>query len=510
METELKLLLPADWAPRLREHPLLLANATATPQTRNYQDRYFDTPQRDFLRCGAGLRVRAVDGKFLQTLKAGGTVEGALHQRHEWEAGLASALPELAILREQVGHASPWSRLLRLPAAESALAPVFGVDMQRTSILLQLPQGAVIDCAIDVGQLRCGALSEPLCEVELELQAGAAVDLFDFALALLADVPLRIGALSKAERGYALAGAHAAGPVKARPLALRKRRSAEQAFGAIAANCLQQVQANAHGVGRPGEPEFVHQMRVGLRRLRSALKIHRGLLQLPAGLAAELDWLVEQLAPARDLDVLVQSTLPSALHGMRAVVDVKALCDAAQAQADAARAAAAAAIGSERYTRLMLQLARWVHGRGWRDEQVAGVAARLALPVTMLARRVLRSAHARLARRARKLKGGSADDQHRVRIAAKQLRYACEFYSSLYRRKRIKPYIAALADLQDELGAANDAAVAQRLLAQLPMAQGEAQALADRVGDWLARHGGRRQRSVRRAWKELAARRHPA
>ena len=40
--------------------------------------------------------------------------------------------------------------------------------------------------------------------IELELKQGDPLALFDFASALLRDIPLRIGVQSKAQRGYTL------------------------------------------------------------------------------------------------------------------------------------------------------------------------------------------------------------------------------------------------------------------------------------------------------------------
>lgn len=98
--------------------------------------------------------------------------------------------------------------------------------------------------------------------------------------------------------------------VHAPPLRLHQRMSAEQALRRIAANCCEQIAANQPAVARANTPEALHQMRVGLRRLGSLLRLYRPVLTLPNTLQQELDWLQDKLGPARDWNVLAMATLP--------------------------------------------------------------------------------------------------------------------------------------------------------------------------------------------------------
>ncbi len=501
MEIELKLLLAPEDAGRLRQHPLL--QGALARRERSLRDIYFDTPRRDLLLARAGLRVRDANGVLQQAIKAGGTAEGGLHSRHEWETPLATPEPDLAALLPLAGRHKPWNKVLRRPGLAQALAPLFSIAFLRTEVLLRLPQGGDVECAIDVGKIECGDETVPVCELELELVDGAPSVLFDLALALQADIPMRICTMSKAERGFALLEPALQPAAKAEPLALGKRISAEQAFCAIAANCMQQVQANAPGVGQRDDTESLHQMRVGLRRLASALRLYRGLLALPPALQGEFDWLDEALGPARDMDVLTGVTLPAAAHALRGVADTAPLCEAALAEARTLRASAAATIDSARYTTLMLALSRWLHGRGWRDNAPLQAKAQLAMPVAMFARKAIGAAHAGLRRRARAARAGGPEARHRMRIAAKRLRYASEFFGSLYKDKRVRPFIGALAALQDVLGRANDALVAQALLAQLGQRHTGISAEAAMLSVWIGRQAG--QVRPGKAWKRFAA-----
>jgi CHAD domain-containing protein len=99
-----------------------------------------------------------------------------------------------------------------------------------------------------------------------------------------------------------------------------------------------------------------------------------------------------------------------------------------------------------------------------------------------------------------------AAERHRVRIDAKKLRYAAEFFAALYPPKRVRRYVDTLEDLQDILGALNDAAVADRLLEE---AAAGPEPIAPRVEGlvrgWMAATAGHELARYRRAWREFEA-----
>ncbi|MCC7596663.1 CYTH and CHAD domain-containing protein [Janthinobacterium sp. FW305-129] len=473
MEIELKLLLAPQDAPRLRAHPLLAQTAQGAPQVLQMHDIYVDTPDLQLCRHHAGLRVRQVDGHWVQTLKAGGTVNGGLHSRHEWEGDVPGPQPDLAALESAIGRKQPVRALLRQDAVRDGLQPVFTTRIERTVWQLRTPQGDQIECVLDQGVIDSGtdgaARSVPVSEVELELKQGQASSLFDVALALLQDVPLQLGHMSKAERGYRLAVPQPLQAVKAQPLALDAAMSVEQVFLAIAGNCLEQVSGNQDGVAAGEDVESVHQMRVGLRRLRSALGMFKSLLVLPDALKGELDWLGGALGEARDWDVLAGNTLAQ-LDG-EAQADAAALAQAAHAQARLKHQQAAQAVTSARYTACMLGVQRWLQARAWRDGCSMRQLRRLDARVSPFARATLRKDQRRLMKRGKRLLHATPQQRHQVRIAAKKTRYATEFFASLFAGRAVKPYVGRLSALQDELGWLNDVQVADRLLQQLPEVQ---------------------------------------
>ncbi len=292
--------------------------------------------------------------------------------------------------------------------------------------------------------------------------------------------------------------------VKATPLKLNKRMRVEHAFEVIVRSCIDQIHANHGGVARFGAMESLHQMRVGLRRLRAALALFEATLPGPPGIAGELDWLMDQLSAARDWDVLLASTLPQV---QKAMPDAQVLDDvrqAAQGKLQLAYAQAGNAVGSPRYQELMRTLEQWVAARGWREALTTKRRARLKMRARDLARAILEQEQQRLLKRGAKLQGASAEQRHRVRIAAKRARYAAEFFTSLYPKRQVRPYVAALAALQEHLGSMNDGAVADRLVRALADADAGVREGAALLRGYLSASGKQGLPLVRKAWKTLA------
>ncbi len=467
MEVELKLLVDPEDAAALQQHRLLKQYATSAPHEQMMSDTYFDTPDLHIRRCDAVLRVRRVDNNdWVQTMKGADHPHGGLHCRQEWASRVSGPVPNLAVLSDVVDAKTPWSRLLRSPVVEDRLAPIFKTEVKRTVWELRLPQGDEVECILDQGNVEHDNQTVPISEIELELKSGDPVHLFDFALALQQDIPLHIGQLSKADRGYALLTPPAPLAVKAARLDLSPKMTIDQVFQAIAFNCITQIQANEAGVAAQHDVESLHQMRVGLRRLHSAFTLFRDVLQPPETLQSELDWLATELGAARDWDVLVGATLPSVATVAPDETGLAELQRLAQVRAQEQHNAAAVAIQSPRYTRLILNLTRWIQGRGWCDTLTPADQARLTARIPKFARNMLIDNQNRLLKRARQLRGANPVALHRIRIAAKKARYATEFFQSLYPKKKVRPYVAALSVLQDEFGWRNDASVAEGLLKQ--------------------------------------------
>lgn len=282
---------------------------------------------------------------------------------------------------------------------------------------------------------------------------------------------------------------------------------ARKEFLHIVRNGLDQVLANEACVLAGQDPEGVHQMRVALRRLRSALSLFDSVIT--ASDAGELNeglrWLAGQLGPARDWDVLTGAFLRPFADDR----DAAGLGPLVEAAADARRAAwarAVEAIRSPRYTTLLLFLGGWLEeGRWYGADDSTGTAAMPALldrPLMELAGAWLSGRHRKVRRRGRHLRRLDAPDRHRLRIAVKKLRYATEFFRGLYPAAATRPYLGALETLQAVLGELQDIEVARHLVATL--AEGTDARTRDAAKGfrrWLDERGRHRLDELPEAWR---------
>lgn len=228
------------------------------------------------------------------------------------------------------------------------------------------------------------------------------------------------------------------------------------------AEALAQVQANVEGILSAGDPEFVHQFRVGARRLRAFLRGYRKALEpaLEDRMRPELAWITAVSGEVRDLDVLAATTLPALARAGAGPAGDRFVRRLALRRA-AALHGLRKALASKRHAAMLRAFARWLQSPA-ADARPEG--------------RDLRHFAARsVERRFRAVRVAAGDDPatldpaalHRLRIAVKKLRYGIEAFGSLWPAKASRPFEDALAALQASLGRANDAATAARLLATL-------------------------------------------
>jgi inorganic triphosphatase YgiF len=476
MECEIKLALDAASVSQVKKIPLLRQPGGARsdgikPEEHEHVDRYFDTADFTLWQHGFGLRVRSEGTRHVQTLKGGGSAIAGLHERVELEAEVASDEPDRALFARQLREVLP-GLAKQFGAHEAALELVFVNRVKRASWMLELADGVKVECALDTGELQRGDHQVPVRELELEMKEGDPARLYELARQVHEAVPVRIENLSKAERGYALAGAVAPRAVKAAAVALRRKASMGEALAAILRNCLEQMQANEQGV-LAGEAESLHQMRVGLRRLRAAMAMVRGLVQLPEPLAADVEWLAGELGDARNWDVFIESLLPGLPLPEEHKPAMARVEVAARAEAERHHARVRGAVGSPRYTGLMLGLGAWIAGQGWKQggkqngQQDGAPADPLARKVAKAAPQLVQHAAARVRKRARQLDLQHAEGLHKVRIAAKKERYAREFFEALSHGKKEARRHDMLTGMQDELGLLNDSVVARKLVGEL-------------------------------------------
>lgn len=502
VELELKLAISAQHARRIARLPLIRSSTSGRTVTRSMHSVYYDTPQHDLQRAQAALRLRREGARWMQTLKFGAEVEGGLHRRHEVETRVAAQLIDHQVL----GHPA-LPTLFHDAALRASLSPVFVADFRRTTRLLSPTPGTLIELCVDIGALQVGERQAPICEIELELKSGEPIALLDFADALVHEVPARLEPASKAERGYTLAQARTPAPVKATAPALDAGMTLEEAFRTIVFGCVQQLQANEAGVIGGQDSEYLHQARVALRRLRSAITVFDAAFP-KAGYAAvleELRWLGGCLGPARDWDVFVLSTLPQLLRAFPDEAGLKIIEQHAERLRAQTGAIAREALGSTRYTRLLLALIGLFYRRPWLLPADAQAETLRALPLPQFAEQMLARRQRKVVKRGRHHAQLDHAALHVLRIEVKKLRYAAEFMSTLYERKARTAYLEALARLQELLGGLNDAATVERLCHALRASTagepaGEAMGL---LRGWAAALAQDHLRGLPRAWKRF-------
>ncbi len=461
-ETELKLSLAPQHIDRLRRSAVLSKAVGTEVEVDNV---YFDTADRLLQRHQMALRVRKIAGLWLQTLKAAGKRAGVLSRRGEWETPArvlrGRGCLDLARLAD-----SPLPDLLAQKKTKATLHPVFRTQFQRAQWVIER-NGATIEAALDVGKIVvAGPPPEPICEVELELKQGEPAALIDLALELLdvtgkAPPALLPIARSKAERGYQLAAQLPPAAVKASAKGfvekLTRQATTARALRAVVAQGLAVLTANIEMLLQYDDPEYLHQSRVALRRVRSAMRLFdRAHRDVPQSLADELRWFARALGEARDWDVIADETLPSLAEGVDQGL-IRPLVAKANQRRRRAREKIRKAAQTPRYAALVL------NGERWCMTPAPAAAESLAVAATP----ALQSAAKKLFKAAHFFAALTPERRHQVRILAKRLRYALDLFSVALPKQATERYIDALSELQDVLGLLNDASVAKTVLPQL-------------------------------------------
>ena len=462
-ETELKFALPRERAEALLTELAPLAEAKVRAQS----SVYFDTDKRSLRRAGLALRVRSEDGRFVQTLKDEG--DGAF-SRGEWEADLAGPEPALAKLEK-----TPADRVLKKGAR---IAPQFAVVVNRRSAEVE-EGGARIELSLDEGEAKANGKTAPFAELELELKGGEAGGLFQLARKVAQAGDLTLSFTTKAARGFALTGRSRGRAQKFEAPKLKAQTTSAEAFRAAAKASLRQILGNAEALRERPSPEVVHQLRVGVRRLRTVMSLFKKMIAdtRVAALKAELKWLAGELDAARNLDVLLKGEYRQQLGRKEDGQPLKHLGARLRAARRLAYARAAAAVENGRFRRLVLDLLIWIEQGPWTAE--AGDAERRERAVKAFAAKDLGKRLKKIEKRGRDVASLTDEERHKLRIDAKKLRYAADIFGQLYGRpKRTKKFVGALKATQDCLGVLNDLVVGEDLARDVAVAAGHADAEA--------------------------------
>jgi inorganic triphosphatase YgiF len=459
---------------------------------------YYDTRERTLWRNGLSLRVRQRGARFLQTVKAEFGDDPLW--RGEWEASVPSIAPDVTL-------AIPFiPAKLRSNLESYQLEPVFTADIRRHRRIIELPSGTV-EVAFDEGVLKSGHRSMPVSEIELELKSGSASTIYELALRLADYGSLRPSIRSKAARGFDLAADTPPAARKAQKLHLDPSISLDDAFATILRSCLHHLLQSLPAAEHGRDPEGVHQLRVSLRRLRSALALTQSVVSLSKIelLRSEAKWLAQNLSAARDLDIFEGGTLPAIAKACPSIVGFDALGEIAEKQRSTAYHNVQLVLADRRCARFVLGLGGWIEARGWRSDVVPAGLGQLAEPAINFARRILSDQNAKVMKRGRHIKSLNADERHRLRLSVKKLRYIADFLLPLCgHRKSAKRFTSKLAGLQEQLGSYNDMATTTSLLAGFGAESPESSTAAAAIAGWQAHAAVNVEARLRSAWSDFA------
>ncbi len=459
-EVELKLSIDRKDVAHLRNHPAVISTCVGKPATHKLISIYYDTPDLKLLDAGISLRIRHISGRWIQTIKSTGSSLTGLHQRKEWEDVIAANhLDYTKILDPDL------IKIFADQKLRDALRPIFQTEVRRSEWQLAFDNADKIELALDRGQLVVDKKSESISEIELELKAGNAGRLFDFALELQRVIPLTLENTSKAQRGYAYFRTEPPVIFKAQLPKLVNNADASSAFKKIAWECINQLQRNEDMVLRGADVEGVHQMRIALRRLRSAFTLFRKVLGRANSVAllTEVDWLADTLGKARDLDVFITQTLPVVISQFKNHNGLQMLRDKAITAQAEVYIEVRAVLSSQRYHCLLLTLAAWLENERW-QENAKSAKNYQALDIASV---TLTKHYKQLLLSGKGLTHMPTEERHATRIAAKKLRYAAEFFASLYSSKKSRSFIKNLSHLQERLGVLNDIAATENMLLRI-------------------------------------------
>ncbi|MDD2928677.1 MAG: CHAD domain-containing protein [Sideroxydans sp.] len=451
VETELKLHISPDKLQRLKRHPLLRALSIERARTLKLYSIYYDTADLALRQHAMALRLRRVGKQWIQTLKGGGQSSAGLHQRNEWETPVPAEQLDLEALKDCGG---------KLPhGVRNHLQPVFVTDFTRNVRLLDF-EGAQIELCLDSGVIRAGQGMCPISELELELKSGAPQQLFRLALKLLDIVPLEVEHTSKAEYGYRLFSPSRPQVSKASFAVLNQSQDISSALQALIGSSLSHIQSNVAGALLKLDEEYLHQVRVGLRRLRVVLSVTKRVQpddELDA-LYRQVSELCIALGRTRDWDVFVTQTLAPICARLPEHEGLRALLNTCERIRNKQHAGMESSLASQDFQRLLLRFGAWMH-EDRQDESRTSLEKFASKILEKRSTQVLAAGDALAIENPAQL--------HVLRIACKKLRYSLEMFGSLLPQHKYKSYLNKLAVLQDILGTMNDIVVAHRLLDEL-------------------------------------------
>ena len=462
---------------------------------------YYDTLGGHLLQQGISLRLREAGRKRpVQTFKSQTPHRSSAFERIEIEVPAGPDGFDLAGFDKSI-------RDVIIKATHGlALEARYTTDFYRRTALVSHDL-CQIEIAIDDGHFIANDQTCPLQEIEFELKSGEPAEVIDFAKNIALAAGLQIEFTSKAERCALLAGMIT--PVRRAARPLHSGLSLDACIHALLSDCLQHFIDHIRPFRDEHSPHSVHQMRVGLRRLRAALKMLGKAFPETRFLAFadRARDLATGLGDARDCDAFQQLAFADCLAHQNRPTDAEHLKAALSFFRVSAYESAIALIESRETLSFILDMQAYLARRGWRSETVEANFLILSGQANIFARGVLDDLLRRARKRGKNLLERSDEERHEFRIALKNLRYNAGFFASLFdTQKSAKSWLSDLSQLQDLLGLHNDLANATLMLERIaPFSKEQFPQAAGFVMGWHACQSDAADKRLEKAWKRLKA-----
>ena len=460
-ELEVKLTLSDEQLRRARVVGLPGDFTSAPTQVRTLHAIYFDSPDLRLRSRGLSLRLRKSDAAWMQTVKAETGVIGGLSTPIECEVPVDGPQPSIGAIPDK-----ELRKALRRAIGKSSLQSVFETEVERTTKQLTSAAGDHIEVALDAGIVRTTQRSEPIRELELELKAGDPATLVRIASTLIDAGPIHVSRWSKAERGYRLSTDQAA-PEPAPDPGVKTRIEPEQtciaAFEACCRAATAQVLHNWPVVLDSDDSEGPHQMRVGIRRLRTALRMFRPVIDSEAlrVLDRKLKLLARSAGEVRDTDVLAHEIVGPLVRFADGEPGLRQLREMLSGVATRRRVELRSLLAGRDQTLLQIELA--VLAESIARQHGKSAQKRLSRPVDSFAPNFLEESWRKLSKHGADLDGLAIEERHDMRKDLKRLRYRIHFLAPLFSAAQVRPYLKATSHMQDLFGSLNDIALAHSL-----------------------------------------------
>lgn len=461
------------------------------------RSNYFDTSIGDLRKQNIALRIRkrGRGGPVLGVKAKRPTSEGPF-SRTEIEVRSRSLQPDLSLFDAET--AAGLGRLV----GERPLEVQFETKVRRRTVLVE--QGrSHIELSCDDGKIVSGDQTAPLAEVELELKSGDERDLCDLAMTLADEFPLRLDFTSKAERGFCMSTGESLPTVRATAIEYGADATLDDAVVAVVSNTLAHFIGNWAALRTADREDAVHQARVALRRLRTALKMFQHALSCPEfdALRNEARRIASALGSTRECDAFLASVTKGPLAHAGRPTGFEVLLAAVGDRRAAAFRDVRALLEDVETTRFVLEVRGLLARRAWRNGLIGSQFVQLTSPAETFARGALDRLHARALRRGKNLADLSDEARHELRISLKNLRYGAEFFGGvLGGRRKIRRYVAIVSTLQDLLGAHNDVVSARRFLDDLPPEMGRTSGF---ILGWYAHQMSLADAKLINTWKKF-------